>query len=289
MKKNIRLIIAIVAGVIAVFLVMSYMKQQEQVIAQRLMVQTKTARKPATVVIAKRTISEGTALSERDLQLKEVPEDAIQPRAASSIERVVGRITTVPIEQGEQILMTKLSVPESATSLSMKTPPGKRAITIPIDNITGLSGMLRPGDKVDIMTTMKIPAQDIQGKVVEQPMVIPLFQNVLVLAVGSDIGGVAKEARTERTASTITFAITPQESTLLAYVQEQAKLRLTLRSPADNTTQPMPPASPQALFQYISSQLPQQPQQPKEEIKPTKVSKVEVYRGTEKQTVTLGE
>lgn len=291
MKKNIRLIIAVISGIIAVFLVVSYIKQQEQKIFKAAS-QAVTARRQeaSKVLVARKNIPEGTVLSEKDLALKEVPQDYIQPRAATSIDRVLGRITNSPIEEGEQILMTKLAVPESATSLANKTPPGKRAITIPIDNITGLSGMIRPGDHVDIMTTMAVPSQDAQGKIVQQPMVLPLFQNVLILAVGSDIGGGVSKEGQRAGANTITFALMPQEATLLAYVQEQAKLRLILRSPTDTAAQTLPPANPQTLFQYISSQLPAQPEEkPKEVVKEKEPSRVEIYRGRQKEVITLGE
>lgn len=295
MKKNIRLVVAIVAGIMAVFLVMSYLKKQEQIIASRMIYQQKEAApKSVKVLVATKNIPTGTALSDKDVKLKEVLQ--AQPRAATSVERVVGRITIAPIEEDEQVLMTKLSVPESTSSLAMKTPPGKRAITFPIDVISGLSGMIRPGDHVDIMTTIPVPTQDAQGKVTQQPMILPLFQSVLILAVGSNIStyGTTDARQVGGQPTTITVALDPQEAAILAFVQEQVKsLRLTLRSPTDTQAQAINPAGLELLFKHISSQMPQAPMQqakqeePQKEEKPKEIPKVEIYRGTQREVVAL--
>jgi hypothetical protein len=80
----------------------------------------------------------------------------------------------------------------------------------------------------------------------------------------------------------ITLALSAQEANLIAFVQEQGKIRLILRSPGDTQVQPVAPASWDTLFRTV---MPQAFTQPQEDTKPQK--KVEIYRGLQKEIRTL--
>jgi len=157
-----------------------------------------------------------------------------------------------------------------------------------VDNIASLAGMLKPGDYVDVIAALPLPVQGPNGAVSSQPAVIPLFQNILILAVGQDLGSQVKgESRYKKeeakeASPLITLALTPQESNLIAFVQEQGKVRLVARSPADSQVQPFQPVGWDALMQYIMPQLGEQKVEVKE---PDDV--VEIYRGLNKEVVIL--
>jgi len=157
-----------------------------------------------------------------------------------------------------------------------------------VDNIASLAGMLKPGDYVDVIAALALPVQGPNGAVASQPAVIPLFQNILILAVGQELGSQVKgESRYKKeegkeASPLITLALTPQESNLIAFVQEQGKVRLVARSPADSQVQPFQPVGWDALMQYIMPQLGEQKVEVKE---PDEV--VEIYRGLNKEVVIL--
>ena len=300
MPKKIALILALVLGIITVFLVKVWLDQQARLAQERakeeLLLQQK---KQAEVVVAKVDIPKGTKLNTEHLEMKVIPRDYIQPKAVGSLERVIGMVAAVDIAQGEQITLTKLFTPQQSTvtSLAMATPMGKRAITIPVDNISSLAGMIRPGDYVDVIGLVPIPSVDKKQPV--SVAVIPLFQNVLVLAVGQQLAPLKKEERYERTEEKvtpqplITLALSPQEANFLAFVQEQGKIRLILRSPADARTEPIVPANWETLSQYLAPKIyPQQAQeQQKQEIvaqeKTPSARKIEIYRGLKKETIEI--
>lgn len=300
MSRKLALILGVVLGLIAVFLVKVYLDQQTAIIQEQTKKELlKKQQMQAEVVIAKEDIPKGTTLQESMLEIKVVPKDYLQPRAVSSIERILGMVTAVPISKGEQITTTKLLSPQQASStaggsLAMATPIGKRAITISVDNISSLAGMIRPGDYVDVMGMLPIPVQTPDGKQINQVAVVPLFQNVLVLAVGQQLGqAVPSEDRyrkSEKLESSplITLALSPQEANLIAFVAEQGKIRLILRSPADSKIEPIMPASWDTLFQYIMPNLPSGPtgegQVPAGVEKP---KEVEIYRGLKRETMLL--
>lgn len=299
-RRNLVLIVlALIAGALAAFLTQLYFKQRQQEIqVQTRQELTRMQEMQASVLVANNEIPKGTTIEAGMLGTKVVPKEYVQPQAVTYPERIIGMVTAVPIAQGEQITLTKLVSAKQATvsSLAMATPVGRRAVSISVDNISSLMGMIKPGDYVDVISFIPVPVQNAEGKQVNQMAVAPLFQNILVLAVGRDLGAQASaESRYRREEAPtsapplITLALTPQEANLMAFVTEQGKSRLVLRSPADSKIEPIQPASWETLFQYL---MPQLPAQAKEEAQESMVAKekpreVEIYRGLKRETIAI--
>jgi pilus assembly protein CpaB len=304
-RQRIILIIGIVLALIAVFMIKVYLDQQ------RLEVQEQAKKKiaqlqanQAAVLVAKQDIPRGTVIEPDMLETAVVPNQFVQPQAVTSLDRIAGMITVVPISQGEQITLNKLSTQKGISAgggLAELTPVGKRAITIAVDNIASLAGMIRPGDYVDVIAMIPVPVQTADGKQAAQAAVMPLFQNVLVLAVGTETSAVPaaqpesryKKQEAKEPSPLITLALASQEASLIAFVQEQGKIRLTLRSPADSKTEPIQPASWDTLFQYLmpkemQQKTPEQPAVKKEPIVPADTTTyIEIERGGAKEKVPL--
>jgi len=285
-KKFLPLVIGGICGLIAVVLINSYVKQQTEE-AKRIVAQSQ--KNLTTVVLAKQDIPAGAAIRESMLAEATLDKNRLQPRAAISIDRVVGKISIAPIAKGEQVLLNKVTVSEETSSLAMKVPAGKRAVTVSVDNISSVGGMLRPGDHVDVVGMVPIPVMNAEGKQANQLATMPLFQDVLVLAVGQEFMNVSSVKKEEKSASAsplITFALSPQEANLIVFVQEQGKIRLVLRSPGDTQTQQVAPASWDTLFRTVMPQAFQQQEKPAAApVKPKKT--VEIYRGLSKEIKTI--
>jgi len=299
-KQKLILISGVVLGVVAILMTKMYLDQQQQEAqAQAKRSLAKMQANQSVVLVAKQDIPSGSVIESNMIDSSIVPNQFIQPQAVTSIDRVLGMITLAPMSKGEQISLSKLSKARkenAAGGLAGNTPAGKRAISISVDSIASVSGMVRPGDYVDVIATLQIPVQGPDGQMSSQVAVVPLFQNVLVLAVGQNTGFVGRsesrydEKDTSSGGGLITLALGPQEANLMAFVQEQGKMRLTLRSPADANVEPVVPASWETLFQYI---MPQQksvekPPEVKEAPKPVEPTEyVEVLRGLNKEKVSL--
>ncbi len=276
-------------------MVKMYLDQQQQAVqeqAKRAIANIQTNQ--TAVLIAKQDIPKGSAIESAPLDTSVIPNKFVQPQAVTSLSRVSGMITVADISKGEQITLTKLAVAKQAGGdLAGVTPAGKRAISIAVDNLSSLAGMIKPGDYVDVITTLQIPMQNAEGEQGSQIAVLPLFQNVLVLAMGQNTGGPVVRARGESAETTgggaplVTLALTPQEASFAAFVQEQGKIRFTLRSPADARIEPITPANLNTLFQYIMPQ--QQAQEISHEAKKEepKVETIEIYRGASKERIPL--
>lgn len=320
-KQKLIIIIGIVSGLIGAFLVKVYLDQQRSYIQQQEKQKSqKIQENLVPVLIAKKDIPKGSTVESDSLEVTMTPKQSVQPQAVTSLDRVSGMTTVIPISKGEQITLNKLIWPREASSgsnvvagtLAMVTPVGKRAITIQIDNIASLSGMIKPGDYVDVIALIPVPSETADKKQTVQAAVMPLFQNVLILAVGRDISTPAKSSSLQEAnryskstsddkgdktspspaSQLLTLALAPQEASLIAFVQEQGKIRLTLRSPADSQVHQAMPTTWDTLFKYV---MPAQQAAAKDgaEAKDAAAAKqeaieyVEIYRGLKKEKIPI--
>lgn len=310
-KQKLILIIGIVLGIIAVILIKVYLDQQRRYIEEREKLKAeKMQENLVPTLVAKGNIPKGSKIESEMLEVQMSPKESLQPQAVNTLSRIAGMTTVIPISKGEQITLNKLIWPRDETNnasvggtLAMVTPVGKRAITISVDNIASLAGMIKAGDYVDVIALIPVPTETEDKKQTVQVAVTPLFQNVPVLAVGRDITrplspqsplpevsrySKPTEDKVDRSnpQALITLALAPQEANIIAFVTEQGKIRLTLRSPADSQVQPAVPTTWDALFRYI---LPAKEISQKKSDKGSeeKIDYVEIYRGLNKERVPL--
>ncbi|MDO8661634.1 MAG: Flp pilus assembly protein CpaB [Candidatus Omnitrophota bacterium] len=296
-KQKLILISGIALGLVVVVMVKMYLDQQQQAVREQAKKAIANMQVNQTaVLIAKQDIPKGSMIESAPLDTSVVPNKFVQPQAVTSLSRISGMITVADISQGEQVTLTKLATSKQAGGdLAGLTPAGKRAISIAVDNLSSLAGMIKPGDYVDVIATLQIPMQNAEGQQGSQIAVLSLFQNVLVLAMGQNTGGpVASRGRGETVETTgggvaplVTLALTPQEASFAAFVQEQGKIRFTLRSPADAKIEPITPANLNTLFQYIMPQQQAQAVSQETQEEEPKIETIEIYRGASKERIPL--
>lgn len=233
----------IFAGV-AMLLVYFYVEQKEQSINAEY-------GSKVVVVIAARDINEMEQIELNMLKTVEVPKKFVQPGSKPDVKTFEGTVATSPIKQGEQILMTKVLLKGAETGLATQVAITKRALSIPVNDSTGVTRLLKPGDRVDIVTSVqyRTPAGP-------ESEVKTVLQDVHVLAVGEviqnnipsafeedPIAGTKKAVnlRGSRNFNTVTVEVTPQEAqALIVVMQNSSDLYMTLRNPIDRAVQPVP-------------------------------------------------
>jgi Flp pilus assembly protein CpaB len=141
-----------------------------------------------------------------------------------------------------------------STLFSELTPSGKRAITILIDSLSAVGGLINPGDNIDIIAHLNMP----NPLNMEQPtetVTSVLFQNVKVLAVGANFkplgDALVYEAQQKSRSLNVTLALNPDEAALLTFAQRNGKLQMTLRSPEEDQTEQLQVASWESLSDYV--------------------------------------
>lgn len=284
-KKNLPLVIAGISALLAVVLINVYIQQQSAEERRRL---AEAEKNKVTVIFAARDIPRGAIIGENMLTDSRVSKNQVGEYAATSAVRVLGKVAITNIRKGEPVLLNKVTAPsqkkERPTTLAAKVPPGKRAVTISVDTLASLAGMVRPGDYADLIGIVSLPSVDIKGKDTKTMTILPLFQDILVLATGQDLDPEGKkiisktgEFQDTSPSSTVTLALSPQEANIIAFIEEQGKIRLVLRSPQDKQALRTVPADWETVLKII---LP-----PEEKYEPKRA--VEVYHGTRKEIIVL--
>jgi pilus assembly protein CpaB len=220
LKANKRLlIVAVIIGIITVLALNQYIKnmQSEEI--------TSMAVNRATVVVANSTIPQHTRITSEMLTMGSYPEDAVHPEALKNIDDAVGGITRSDIIKGEQILESRVATDQRPATLSYRVPEDLRAISLPVNEITGVSGYISPGDKVDVLVTYN------DENINEVMTTYTVVQNALVMAVGEATKEVDNEERL--LVSTVTVAVSPGQAEVLAYAYLNGSFHFTLRSPLD--------------------------------------------------------
>lgn len=180
---------------------------------------------PTTVriLVANRTLSQGDVLGADHLTWVEWPVTAVPEGAYSSTQALFGedhqdrRYVTRTIEPGEPILDSRISAPNQAGTIKDKLPPGFRAVSIRVDDVTSVAGFVSVGDRVDVLLT-----HSPQGQLVSKVF----LQDVEVLAVDQIIDS---ERNNPQLARTVTILVTVRQAQLISLALQQGRLSLVLR------------------------------------------------------------
>lgn len=217
--------IAIAMALVALLLGSTYIKKQEQKLIDR--------SHPVPVLIAKVDILKNMPVEENMVAVQEVPKAFLQPGALSHPAEAIGRLTSSPVMKGEQLLGTKLITYGDDTGLAVKIPQGMRALSVRVDPVSGVGGLIKPDNYVDILSTFNFG-----DEVKDDYRTFTLFENVRVLAVGKDLGvGLADasqdkqvRSRNRRDIEFVTLAVDPQQVQDILLAQNSGELYLSLRS-----------------------------------------------------------
>jgi pilus assembly protein CpaB len=146
MRNKGRLVAAVAAGIAAVVLTWLYINIREASLLSQ--------SEPQLVAVSTVDIPGNSVIQAGMFELRPVPTAFTQPRAMFKPEEVQGRVATVPIAAGSQILATMLG-DESEGALAYEVPSGQRAVTIAAADVMGVGGLVRPGNRVDIIGTFE--------------------------------------------------------------------------------------------------------------------------------------
>ncbi|NLE64560.1 MAG: hypothetical protein GX606_01445, partial [Elusimicrobia bacterium] len=171
MRQVLILAAAIVVGIIAVGMVGQYVTSQVQNETQRLAVEYQQAQKAKEQEYEKQMAALHQEMKKIEASAKKAAEDAARTAA----------------QQARPVVVENKG-PVKKPSLALKTPKGKRAVTVLIDSLGAVGGLLNPGDAVDVIAHLDVPvprkAKKDTGK---ETITAMLFQNLLILAVNTNV------------------------------------------------------------------------------------------------------
>lgn len=224
--RRITLIVAVLLAVgtgIITLRYLSSLNQQNQ--AQQQQVELRP------IVIANRDIQARAKITPDMLTKTTRPANEVEPQALSDPKQAEGDVALITIPQGSTLTATKVGQP-AEVGLTVRLKPGMRAVTIPVDRVKSVAGLIQAGDRVDVMASVG------RGPGIP-PKTFSIIRGALVLAIGSELEATgaagaspAPDAGTGA-ANTITLGVTPEQADLLTVADINTTLRLALRSPQE--------------------------------------------------------
>jgi pilus assembly protein CpaB len=166
------------------------------------------------VAVATADIPAGTRVQPTQIKMVGVPADAKPEGSYADMNELVGQVAKQSVYAGEIISSNRFATSPGSSALAAIIPEGKRAITVAVNNVVGVSGFILPGSRVDIISA--------EGG---EPRTI--LQNIKVLAVGQLLN---QEKNDPVNVSAVTLEVDPRQAEIIVKARN---LRLTLRNPDD--------------------------------------------------------
>lgn len=193
------------------------------------------------IVVTNQEIPMGSLFSEEMLKIAEVPKALAPPRSFNTIEEVVARVNIHTLITGAYISEDSLAPPGASAGLQVKIPPGFRAVSVKVDEFTGVAGFIKPGSRVDVIVVMTVKKGNKRDTISQT-----LLQDVEVAAVGQQMAETADSSA--QVTRSITLLVTPKDAALLHLADTKGDIRLALRQQNDGDLGEMATASEYALL-----------------------------------------
>jgi pilus assembly protein CpaB len=212
------LIVAIVLAVGTGWLLLNYLSSLQR--------QTNANSAPRMVLVAAQEIPARVTITPQMLARVSRPSSAVDPNAITDPAQAVGALTLITIPAGSGVTTAMVGHP-SDVGLPVRLAPGMRAISVQIDKVKGVSGLIQPGDRVDVIA-------DPPKASAEPPPASAILRGVRVLAIGDSLEySSATPSPQEANSTTVTLEVTPKQADLLVMADLNTVLRLALRSPKE--------------------------------------------------------
>lgn len=179
-SKILVIVVALILGGIAAVLAANYLRSARTDIAAE--------SEPVVVLVASEDLPRGLSAEElisKGLVVEqEVPRRFVAADAVSSERAIANQVLAVPVSAGEQLTKTRFQYPSQA-GLSYTVPEDFVAVSISVDDVTGVSGLLKPGDNVVVYATFKPEGQDAEGESTPD-FTMTAISRAKVLAIGAE-------------------------------------------------------------------------------------------------------
>lgn len=217
------LLLALVAGLCAAWAARQHIQGRVQLLEEQ-------ARVPMVDrVVAAYDLPAGTRLGTEHLAVRPIPaamasSDSVSPERFTELS---GTILRSPLRAGDPVLPAH-AMAQQQTAFSNHLATGRRAITMPVDAINSVSGLLQPGDLIDLYVSFEYQRRRITA---------PLLQGVLVLATGTNTQHVQDSAQLRQGAyATVTLDAAPEDAVKLVAARQGGIITAVLRHPHDSVS-----------------------------------------------------
>jgi pilus assembly protein CpaB len=231
------LLLAIVIGALAAALVYRRMSAlRSEIEAAR---QTAPSAGTVDVVVASDTIPVGTRIGESQVKVVAWPEKLVPEGSISDPKSVLNQVAKVTIEKNQPLSSSQF-VGQNAEVLPMMIPDGMRAMSVRVDDVTGVSGFITPNSRVDVLVAGSPAGEGNEGQ--RSKLVL---QGIRVLAIGKSI---TQQQDKPVEVPTVTLLVSPEDAERLTLATKYEPVRLALRNYSDDQMVGTPGLSTATLF-----------------------------------------
>lgn len=284
MPRRVGLILAaaLVAGGLAAYLAYSVLQAPVEAVEARA-----ANIEVVDVAVAARDMRAGTLIGPDDVRLVEWPARSVPSGFSRSPSEVVGRGLLTDVKANEPFLASRVASKEAGGGLPVIIPPGKRAMSVRVDDVVGVAGFVLPGTRVDVLVTLD------QGAGEQIPRTRVVLQNIGVASAGQTIE--RDEEGEPQSVPVVTLLVDPEEAEKLALASSKGNIRLALRNSLDFEAVATPGISASRLIADEPSPSPPRRPRPTPQPRPQAAPgpetparyNVEVFRGPERSTSTV--
>lgn len=180
------------------------------------------------VVVAATDIPLGSKLTPTMLGTADWPRGSIPEGAFNDMQKLQERVVKVGVLRGEAVLEGKLAPEGTKGGLAAIIAPGKRAMTVRVNDVVGVAGFALPGNYVDVVVNAQ---QEQNGKAEDTRQISKtVLENVLVLAVAQEAG---RDETKPKVVSAVTLELSPEDAEKLDLARSVGSLSLVLRNQID--------------------------------------------------------
>jgi len=209
------------AAMLASVVVYSALKKREAEVQ-------KAMAKTVYIVVAANDLPLGSKIDPGDLKLTRWSADSIPDGAFMNPSQVAGAFVKNQFVTNEPIVAAKLFLGQkTAGVMPLLIPPGMRAVSVQVDEVSDIAGFILPHAHVDILVAVANQG----GGGSDKPFSKIVLQNVEVLAVAQEV---EKKKDEPELVKVVTVLVTPQDSERLALATREGVLHLAMRNYADN-------------------------------------------------------
>jgi pilus assembly protein CpaB len=181
-------------------------------------------------LVAARPLKAGTLTRDDDFRsdpLDSVPTGAIRD-TTDDRSRLLGSLVRKNLDTGSPITSENVLPRGDRGFLASVLEPGTRAISIKVDAESGVSGLIKPGDYVDVLLTQVAANADVARRALSET----LLQNVRIIAIDQEIvqGGGANNTAAAKIAQTVSLQLAPEQVKKIAVAKHLGSLSLAMRS-----------------------------------------------------------
>lgn len=240
-KQLLLIVVAVAVGLLATIMTAQYVSKTINDQAVQLKEEADARQKETVAKLSAQAEAQANALRQEIQNIRQEQQQALAKQMAA-----------VQAQAAAQAQQAQKPVKQPKPSLAMRTPAGKRAVTVMVDSLAAVGGLLNAGDSVDVIAHLNVPSASALKTAEKKTVTAMIFQNLEVLAVNTNLDqpGMYDEQQASPSLK-VTFAVDPQEAGLLSFADKNGNLELALRSNDEHDKQIVKASTWKTLADYV--------------------------------------